>query len=342
VIVDGHIDAAPLDAVPPTALAAQAAGLSAIWVEETAHDPFLPLALAAEHTDSVDLGTCIAVGFARNPMTLATVANDLQVLSAGRFKLGLGTQIKPHIEHRFSMPWSAPAARMREMVLAIRAIWATWGGGERLNFRGEFYQHTLMTPFFDPGPNPFGNPQIFLAAVGERMTSVAGEVADGLFVHGFTTRRYLAEVTLPALAKGLDASGRPRAAVQVSYPGFVVSGRTAAEREASAARVRTQISFYGSTPAYRGVLELEGWGALADRLHELSVGSDPDRWDRMADLVDDEVLGTFAVVAPVDDVARAIRDRFGTLVDRFTLELGPWAGPETVTPVVAALGTVPD
>ena len=339
-IVDAQLQAAPLPDVPVRAAAAEQSGFQGLWVAETDHDPFVPLTLAAEHTAKLDLGTSIAVAFARNPMTLATVANDLQLLSAGRFKLGLGSQIKPHIERRFSMPWSAPAARMREMVLAIRAIWAAWETSERLNFRGEFYTHTLMTPFFDPGPNPFGNPQIFIAAVGERMTEVAGEVGDGLFVHGFSTVRYLSEVTIPALLRGVDAAGRSRQDVQVSYPGFVVTGDDDQAFAASARRVRQQIAFYGSTPAYRPVLDLEGWGELADELHRLSTTPDSDRWDRMADLIDDDVLARFAVVAPVDQVAARVHERFDTLVDRFTLDLAatqPAARSTALEAIIAGL-----
>src|ERR1700730_2498559 len=186
-------------------------GYDGAWSAETQHDPFLPLLLAAEHTSRLELGTGIAVAFARNPMTVAQTGWDLQTFSQGRFLLGLGSQIKPHIEKRFSMPWSHPAPRMRELILAVRAIWASWAEGGRLAFRGEFYRHTLMTPMFDPGPNLFGNPKIFLAAVGERMTEVAGEVADGILAHGFTTERYLREVTVPALERGLTVSGRVRA-----------------------------------------------------------------------------------------------------------------------------------
>ncbi|MGH9134794.1 MAG: TIGR03617 family F420-dependent LLM class oxidoreductase, partial [Ilumatobacteraceae bacterium] len=196
-------------------------GYSGAWSAETAHDPFLPLVLAAEHTSELQLGTSIAVAFARNPMTLANIGWDLQRFSGGRFTLGLGSQIKPHITKRFSMPWSQPAARMRELVLAIRAIWAAWAGDAKLDFRGDFYSHTLMTPFFNPGPNPHGNPKIFLAGVGGLMTEVAGEAADGFLCHGFTTERYLREVTIPALERGLEKSGRTLADFEISGPGFV-------------------------------------------------------------------------------------------------------------------------
>ncbi|MFV0306149.1 MAG: TIGR03617 family F420-dependent LLM class oxidoreductase, partial [Desertimonas sp.] len=189
----------------------EAAGYSGAWTAETSHDPFLPLLLGAEHSSELELGTSIAVAFARNPMTLANLAWDLQAYSGGRFILGLGSQIKPHITKRFSMPWSKPAARMREMIQAIRAIWDTWLTGAPLQFRGEFYTHTLMTPFFTPPATDlegFGVPKIYLAGVGELMTEVAGEVCDGFLCHGFTTEKYLREVTIPALARGREKAGK--------------------------------------------------------------------------------------------------------------------------------------
>jgi probable F420-dependent oxidoreductase len=284
------------------------------WSAETSHDPFLPLAVAAEVTERLTLGTSIAVAFARNPMTLAVVARDLQVLSKGRFVLGLGSQIKPHITKRYSMPWSHPAPRMRELISAIRAIWSTWDTGAPLAFRGDFYTHTLMTPMFEPGPNPHGDPKVLLAAVGGLMTEVAGEVGDGLLVHAFTTERYLREVTLPALERGAARAGKSRTDLTVSYPGFIVTGRTDEEMAAASVRTREQIAFYASTPAYRPVLELHGWGELQT---ELNVMSKRGEWQRMGQLIDDEVLDAFAVVAPPEEVAAAVTKRFGTLVDRF-------------------------
>ncbi len=312
--VDGGIGFDPRDVVD-TARWAEAVGYDGIWSAETSHDPFLPLMLAAEHTERIKLGTGIAVAFARNPMNLAMVANDLQTMSEGRFMLGLGSQIKPHIEKRFSMPWSHPAPRMRELITAIRAIWTSWSEGTRLAFRGEYYRHTLMTPMFDPGPNPFGHPQIFLAAVGEKMTEVAGEVADGVLAHGFTTERYLREITVPALERGLSRAGKKRDAVQVSYAGFVVTGADEAGFAAAAKAVKTQLAFYGSTPAYRPVLELHGWGDLQTDLNTLSKRGS---WDEMAELIDDEILGTFAVVGELDDIAPEILRRFDGVVDRFS------------------------
>lgn len=306
------------------AAAAQQAGYAGAWTSETKHDPFIALGLAAVATDTIELGTAIAVAFARNPMSMAVQANDLQLLSGGRLLLGLGSQIRPHITRRFSMPWSRPAARMREYILALRSIWGSWNDGTKLQFRGDFYSHTLMTPFFSPGPNPHGAPRVLLAGVGEAMTAVAGEVADGFLCHGFTTERYLREVTVPALARsrasldGYEVSGSP----------FVATGRTERELEAACRGVREQIAFYGSTPAYRGVLELHGWGGLSDELHELSLQG---RWKDMGALIDDSLLHAFAVVAEPGSVAGELLRRYGDVMTRMTLYT-----PYDVDPAVTA------
>lgn len=321
-----------LDTVREVASAAEAAGYAGVWSIEAQHDPFLPLLLAAEHTSTLELGTGIAVAFSRTPMTMAYQADDLQRYSQGRFILGLGSQIKPHITRRFAMPWSQPAARMREFITALRAIWTSWETGAPLQFQGEFYSHTLMTPFFSPGPNPHGNPPIFLAAVGQMMTRVAGELADGLLVHGFTTPDYLREHTLPRLAEGLEAAGRERGDIEVSYPCFVATGRTPEQMETAKAAVRQHLSFYGSTPAYKPVLELHGWGEVADQLTRLSKENQPDSWLRMSDLISDDILETFAIVAEPEKVAAEVGQRFGTVVDRLSFyapydtEPGLWEG----------------
>jgi probable F420-dependent oxidoreductase len=312
--IDGGIRGG-LDRATASAAAQERRGYDGIWVAETSHDPFLPLLLAAQDTERIDLATGIAVAFARNPMTLAQTAWDLQDASHGRLILGLGSQIKPHITRRFSMPWSHPAARMREMILAIRTIWACWNEGTKLDFRGDFYTHTLMTPFFNPGPNPHGDARIFLAGVGELMTEVAGEVADGFICHGFTTRRYLDEVTLPALEKGRTKAGKTMEGFELSGPMFVVTGRDEAEMAAAAKGVRGQIAFYGSTPAYRKVLDLHGWGNLQDDLNRMSKEG---RWGEMGDLIDDEILQEFAVVAPLDQVAAGLIERWGDALGRIS------------------------
>ncbi len=293
----------------------EAIGYDGVFSAETSHDPFFPLVLAAEHTDHLELGTGIAVAFARNPMTLANLGNDLQDFSGGRFILGLGSQIKPHIQKRFAMPWSQPAARMRELILAVRAIWACWNDGEKLDFRGDFYRHTLMTPMFHPGPNPHGAPRVFLAAVGERMTEVAGEVADGIQLHGFTTERYLREVTLPALERGWARAGRTRDGFELSGPMFVVTGTDEDQLERAKQATKQQIAFYGSTPAYRPVLDLHGWGDLQDELNRLSKQGE---WVKMADAIDDELLATFAVVAEPEEVPERLRERYGDVLDRLS------------------------
>jgi probable F420-dependent oxidoreductase len=296
--------------------AAERVGYDGVWTTEVSRDPFLPLLLAADRSAGLMLGTAVAVAFARNPMTVATIANDLQAFSCGRFVLGLGSQIKAHVQRRFSMPWSEPAARLREFVVALQAIWSSWQHGSRLDFRGDFYQHTLMTPMFSPGPNPWGPPPVVLAAVGPRMTSTAAEVADGLIVHGFTTEHYLREVTMPLVHAGLHKSGRTRDGFTVCYPGLLATGDTQRDLVAAVAAVREQIAFYGATPAYRPVLDLHGWGDLHVELHRLSVRGD---WSAMPGLIDDTVLNTFAVVAEPDRVGAEIRRRFGGLIDRYTL-----------------------
>lgn len=316
----------------PAAVAAENAGYAAVWTGEVKHDPFLAVGLAAVATDSIELGTGIAVAFARNPMSMAVQANDLQLLSGGRLLLGLGSQIRAHITKRFSMPWSHPAPRMREYIMAMRAVWDCWNEGARLNFRGDFYSHTLMTPFFDPGPNPHGAPTVLLAGVGDVMTAVAGEVADGFLCHGFTTERYLREVTRPALGRG--RAGRGLSGYQVSGSPFVATGRTEEELARACSGVREQIAFYGSTPAYRPVLELHGWGELSDELHRLSFQG---QWKQMGEAIDDSVLNTFAVVAEPGSVAAELMRRYGDVMTRMTLYTPYALGPDVTTQIVSDL-----
>jgi probable F420-dependent oxidoreductase len=326
-----------LSKVPQTAKEVEAAGYAGAWTAETSHDPFFPLLLAAEHTQTLELGTSIAVAFARNPMTLANIGWDLQAYSKGRFMLGLGSQIKPHIQKRFSMEWSHPAARMREMILAMRAIWDTWQNGTPLNFRGDFYTHTLMTPFFMPDPAeiaPYGPPKIFLAGVGELMTEVAGEVCDGFLCHGFTTERYLREVTIPALARGRAKAGKTMDGFEIVGPSFVVTGTNEDEIKTAAAGTRQQIAFYGSTPAYKGVLELHGWGGLHDELNSMSKLG---KWVEMGELITDDILNTFAVVAEPSGVAPELSTRYGDVISRLSFYAPYKADPDTWLPVIDAL-----
>jgi len=328
--VDGAVSS-QLGDVADTAIGLQRRGYDCCWTAEINHDPFLPLVLAAEHTETIELGTSIAVAFARTPMTVANVAWDLQAYSDGRFILGLGSQIQRHIENRFSMPWSRPVRRMREFVLALHEIWSCWQNGTRLSFEGEFYTHKLMTPMFTPEPLAHGVPKVFVAAVGEAMTEMSGEVADGLLAHAFTTKRYVEEVTTPALLRGMERSGRKRGEFQVSCPLFVVTGNDDAELAANAVGTRKQIAFYASTPAYRKVLDLHGWGDLQTDLHRLSHAGE---WDQMGSLIDDEILNEFAVVAPVHDVAKKVRERCDGIIDRVLVGFPASIEEATVAAVV--------
>jgi probable F420-dependent oxidoreductase len=295
---------------------AESVGFGGFFLGETSHDPLLLLAAASQTTSTMTLGTSIYVAFARTPMVTAVAANDVQALSHGRLRLGLGSQVKPHITRRFSMPWARPAARMREYVHALHAIWDAWETGSPLDFDGEFYQHTLMTPMFDPGPNPFGRPPVQLAGVGEAMSRVAGEVADGFLVHSFVTDRYLAEVVLPSVQEGLSCSGRPRRDFTIGVTPMVACGTTADEIAAARDHVRGQIAFYGSTPAYRGVLDLHGWAGLHEKLYALSKAGE---WDVMRSLIDDDVLAAFAVVGSVEEVADALVARWGAVSDHISV-----------------------
>jgi len=316
--VDGGITT-DLSKVPEQAKALEEAGMSAVMSAETAHDPFFPLLVASQHTERVQVMTSIAVAFARTPMILANIGHDLNHYSNGRFILGLGSQIKPHITKRFSMPWSSPAARMREFILSMRAIWANWHEQEPLQFTGKFYTHTLMTPFFTPTDNEYGAPKVFLAAVGPKMTEVAGEVADGIIIHPFTTMKYLRETTMPALERGWAKAGKQRDDFEISYPGFVVTGETEEDMAKSAAAAKKQIAFYGSTPAYKIVLDSIGVGDIQS---ELNAMSKQGRWDEMATLITDDIMKEFAVIAEADNLANSIIDRYGDLVDRTSAAYG--------------------
>jgi probable F420-dependent oxidoreductase len=314
--MDTKLEGRSPQSIARNAVQSEDQGYDGLWTAELNQDPFLPLVLAAEHTRRVTLGSSIAVAFARSPMQLAYSAYDLNWYAQGRFVLGLGSQVKAHIERRFAMPWSHPAARMREFVMAMRAIWTSWAEGVPLDFQGEFYRHNLMTPFFSPERNPYGGPPVFLAAVGAVMTEVAGEVCDGIFLHGFTTARYLREVTIPALERGMQRSGRERQDFEIAHMPFVVTGRDEAEQATARRAVCSQIAFYGSTPAYRGVLAAHGWEALGDELHLLSRSDRDDKWVRMGEMVPEDVLRAFAVVAEPADLASALLERWSGLVDR--------------------------
>ncbi|MBI4562728.1 MAG: TIGR03617 family F420-dependent LLM class oxidoreductase [Candidatus Rokubacteria bacterium] len=291
----------------------EAMGFDCLWAAETQHDPYLPLAVAAAATSGIKLGTSIAVAFPRSPMITAHIAWDLQAASDGRFILGLGTQVKGHNERRFSVKWEAPGPRLREVVLALRTIWDCWQNGTKLNFKGQFYTFDLMTPFFNPGSIKHPRIPIYIAGVNRYMCQLAGDLCDGLHVHPFNSPKYLRELVHPAVEEGLRKSGRKRSDFTYVSSIFVVVGDT--ERELAGARqaVKQQIAFYASTRTYEPVLAAHGWQDLTPKLHRKSVEGD---WQGMADLITDEMLGTYAVTGTYGDIAERIRERYAGLLDR--------------------------
>jgi len=310
--IDAGMVVTNMKQIPARVRELEEAGFDGCFTFEGPHEPFMPLVLAAEHS-KLDVGTGLAIAFARTPMTVANLAHDLQQFSGGRFWLGLGSQIRPHIEARYSMPWGKPVTRMKEFVRALRAIFANWNANEKLDFRGEFYTHTLMPPIFNPGPAIGGPPPIFLGGVGPKMTEAAGEVADGMLLHPFHTERSLEQVMLPNLQKGLTASDRQLSDFTLCAQVLVVTGKDEAEFENARAMTRNQIAFYASTPAYRSVLEAEGRGELQPELRQLTKLG---RWHEMASLIDDELLSRIAVVGAPGEVAESLHARYGSLAGR--------------------------
>ncbi len=318
--------AGDLAGVGPAAALAEAIGFDGVWTTETAHDPFLPLAVAALGTSRIALGTAVAVAPPRSPTHLAMIADDLQRASGGRFVLGLGSQVRAHVERRFGAAFDRPLTRMREMVGAIHALWDCWRDGTPLAFDGSIYRLDLMPPLFSPGPNPHGAPPVFLAAVGPAMARLAGEVADGVFVHGFSTVGYLRDVTVPAVEAGRLVAGRPAGSVEICRPVFLVTGRDPEAMAASAAIVRQRLGFYASTPTYAPVLEHEGWDDLGTELRRLVRAG---RWDELGGPITDEQLDALAIVAPIDELGRAIAARFAGVVDRLSFTVPFVDDPDT-------------
>jgi probable F420-dependent oxidoreductase len=288
-------------------------GYDGVKIAELNHDPFLPLAVAADHSNRVELLTSVAVAFARNPMSMATIAHDLNAFSRGRMVLGLGSQVKPHIERRFSMPWHKAARQMREFIEAMNAIFDCWYNGERLAFIGEYYQHTLMPATFTPENLDYGRPRINLSATGPLMTKVAAEVADGMIMHPFSSEKYIREVTLPAIEEGLTLSGRTVAEFELDYAPIIATGPDEESFLRSREVARDRIAFYGSTEAYRPVLDIHGWGDLQT---ELNVLNKRQQKEEMSRLIDDEVLNTIAVIGTPEEVVDSIRNRFGDIISR--------------------------
>src|SRR5215218_4810968 len=292
-----------------TARAAEDLGFAGLWTNETKHDAFLPLAIAANETESIELGTSVAIAFSRSPMEVAQTAWDLQDLSGGRFILGLGTQVKAHVKRRFSMPWDKPVARLREYVGALRAIWDSFQTDESLSFEGEFYRHTLMTPFFNPGPIEHPDVPIYVAGVNTALARLAGELCDGFHVHPFHSPEYVRRTVKPAIAEGAQKVGRDPGEIELATSVFVITGE---QRE----KMRAQISFYASTPTYRTVLEAHGWEEVGERLGKLARDK---RWEEMPELITDEMLRAFAVEAAPGEVGDALKERYEGLIDRVSL-----------------------
>ena len=302
-----------LKQMPELARFADQTGFDGIWTFETAHEPFLPLVLAAEHSQRLTVGTSIAVAFARSPAILASIAWDLARFSRGRFILGLGTQVKGHNERRFGVKWDKPVEKMREVILAVRAFWECWQNGTRLNFQGEYFKLNLMTPFFSPAPHEYHGIPIFIAGVNRRMCQLGGELCDGFHVHPLHTRRYLTEVVLPNIEEGLVKGGRQRSQIELSSSIFVIPTDDAQQAEKFEAEARRQIAFYASTPPYRPVFELEGWGDVADQLKARAARG---RWDEMPALITDDMLDRLALTGTWKELPQKILLKYSGLLDR--------------------------
>jgi probable F420-dependent oxidoreductase len=311
--LDTNLPTRNLRDVPAAAKAAEDAGFDTLWTAEAGNDAFLPVALAAEHTRRIKIGTAVAIAFPRSPMATAYTAWDLAGLSEGRFVLGLGTQVKGHIERRFSVKWDAPVPRLREYILSLRAIFKSFSeGGSRLNFQGKYYNFSLMTPFFTPPKHDFPNIPIYIAGVNEHISRLAGELCEGFHAHPFNSPKYLREFVLPNIEKGLQKAGRSRKDFKIATTAFVIVGRNAEEIEKAKAGVRQQISFYASTRTYKIVLDMHGWGDVSARLNEKAAKGD---WGGMAKEITDEMLDVYAVSGTFDDIADKVKARYEGLLD---------------------------
>jgi probable F420-dependent oxidoreductase len=327
-----------LSDVPTRAKAMEALGVDGLFTLDATIDPFLSLLLAAEHTQRTELITGVAIAFARSPMTTAMQAWNIQRYSKGRMILGLGSQVQAHIEKRFSMPWGPPAAKMREYLQALRAIWDCWGRGVPLKFRGDYYTHTLMTPTFNPGPHGFADPKIYLGALGPKMVEVAGELADGLYAHPFTTMPFVRDVQLPSLRQGLAKSGRTLKDFDMPAMIMTITGQTDEEFAHADKSIRKLIAFYGSTPAYYTVLEHHGWGDLGPRLNLMSKDG---KWNEMTDLITDEIVEAFAVRGTPAEIPDLIAKRCEGLIDRVTLYTPYELSDEVLPGIIAGIRSKP-
>ena len=311
-----HLSSRDMRSVASEAAWAEAMGYDGVSANETAHDPFLALALAATATSRVTLETHVAIAFPRSPMVVAYTSRDLQDLSGGRFRLGLGTQVKGHIERRFSSVWESPGPKLREYIQSLRTIWNAWDTGEQLNYEGDFYRFSLMTPFFSPGPGSHSQPPVFNAAVNAYNCLVAGEVSNGLVLHTFTSADYVRDVVRPSITAGAERAGRSPSDVTVSGGGFIVTGPNRAALKEAEREARRRIAFYASTRTYLPVLECHGYQEIGQKLHRMSLEG---KWDEMGDLISDEMLDTFAVTGEYDEIAPKMLERYGGLVDEVGL-----------------------
>ena len=317
---------------------AEAEGFDGVTTPELAHDPFIPLAMAAVASSRIELASSVAIAFPRSPMVVANIAWDLALNSGGRFTLGLGTQVKPHNERRFSVPWISPAPRMAEYVQALRAIWRCWEKGGKLDFKGKFYNFTLMTPEFSPKPTGLPMVPVMVAAVGPEMQKTAARHYDGVRLHGFATRQYVEQIVRPLLATELEKSGRTFEHFEVTGGGFIATGPDEATVNAAAEKIRYRVAFYGSTPAYRGVLDLHGATDLGVKLHEATRRG---AWAEMAAMVPDDVLDLFCVRATYDKLPQAVADRFGGIADAVGIEFQPGDEARTRKRVLDGLKGIP-
>jgi probable F420-dependent oxidoreductase len=329
--IDAEVAVGSPSEIPGLSKKAEEFGFDCFWVNETKHDPFVQLALAAVNTEKIGLGTSIALAFTRSPTTVAHSAWDLQGLSGGRLILGLGSQVKGHIERRFGMRWESPAPRMREFVAAVRSVWDNWQRGKKLDFEGRFYSINLMTPFFSPGPIAHPRIPIYIAGVNAGMVKAVGAVADGLHVHPLHTVRYLKEVVEPALEAGLAGAGRRREELAVAASVFAAVGDNMREVREVKEEYRGQVAFYASTRAYRGLMELHGWGDVCDRLHRLSVKGE---WEEMPSEIGDDILDEFVVGGIWEEMGGLLGERYDGLVDRVRVYL-PFDGDEKWRRLVA-------
>ena len=334
--LDAQVMTAPLKSFPETARYLEELGFDTLWTLETQHNPFFPLVLSAEHTRTIKLGTSIAVAFPRSPMVLAHIAWDLQELSGGRFILGLGTQVRGHIERRFSVPWDSPGPRLREVILAMRAIWDSWQNKSPLKFQGKFYSFTLMTPFFDPGPIRYPEIPIFVGGLNPYMCRLAGELCQGMHIHPLHTVKFIHEAIVPKIKEGADKAGRDYHDVALSTAAFVATGRDTEALNKAKEKVRTQIAFYSSTRNYFPVLEMHGWGETARALQKKSIAGD---WDGMPREITDEMLNEFAIIGTYAELADKIKKKYDGVVDRLTLyECLPEPGQEKEwRPIITAI-----